>query len=107
MNQQPEYRRVPDCASRRLAAGSRAAAWPAKPAGVGFPGMTSPARWILAALLYLPAPLAAQEQEVLVVRAARLLDVSTGRTVTPASVTVKGDRIESVGGTAPAGARTL
>jgi imidazolonepropionase-like amidohydrolase len=69
--------------------------------------MTTPSRWILAALLFCPAPLAAQEQEVLVVRAARLLDVSTGRMVSPASVTVKGERIESVGGSAPAGARTL
>jgi imidazolonepropionase-like amidohydrolase len=69
--------------------------------------MTTPCRWILAALLLFAAPLAAQEEEVLVVRAARLLDVSSGRMVSPASVTVRSGRIESVGGTAPAGARTL
>jgi imidazolonepropionase-like amidohydrolase len=36
-----------------------------------------------------------------------MLDVSTGRMVSPASVTVKAGRIESVGGTAPAGARSV
>src|SRR5688572_5978390 len=84
-----------------------ATAWPAEPPGVGYPGMTTPSRWILAALLLSPAPLAAQEPELIVVRAARMLDVSTGRMVSPASVTVKAGRIESVGGTAPAGARSV
>ena len=67
--------------------------------------MTTPSRWILAALLLCPAPIVAQE--VVVVRAARMLDVSTGRMVSPASVTVKSGRIESVGGAGPTGARTV
>jgi len=46
--------------------------------------MTTPGRRILAALLLCPAPLAAQEPELVVVRAARMLDVSTGRMVSPA-----------------------
>jgi imidazolonepropionase-like amidohydrolase len=69
--------------------------------------MTNPSRRILAALLLCPAPLAAQQPEVVVVRAARMLDVSTGRMVSPASVTVKAGRIESVGGADPAGARVV
>jgi imidazolonepropionase-like amidohydrolase len=69
--------------------------------------MTTLSRWILALLLLSPAPLTAQEPELVVVRAARMLDVSTGRMVSPASVTVKAGRIESVGGTAPGGARTV
>ena len=69
--------------------------------------MTTPSRWILAALLLFSLPLAAQEPEVVVVRAARMLDVSTGRMVSPASVTVKAGRIDAVGGTGPAGARGI
>ena len=70
--------------------------------------MTNPSRCILvAALLLCPAPLASQEPEIVVVRAARMLDVSTGRMVSPAAVTVKAGRIEAVGGAAPAGARTV
>jgi imidazolonepropionase-like amidohydrolase len=68
--------------------------------------MATPSRWILTALLLCPAPLAAQDQAIMV-RAARMLDVSTGRMVSPASVTVKAGRIESVGGAAPAGANTV
>ena len=41
----------------------------------------------------------------MVVRAARMLDVAGGRMVSPALVMVKEDRIRSVGGNAPAGAR--
>ena len=69
--------------------------------------MMSPSRTILAALVLCPAPLAAQAREAVVVRAPRMLDVSTGRMVSPASVTVKAGLIESVGGTAPAGVRTV
>jgi imidazolonepropionase-like amidohydrolase len=49
---------------------------------------------------------AAQEQPV-VVRAARLLDVQAGRLVSDALVVVQRGRIVSVGGTAPAGAQTI
>ncbi len=69
--------------------------------------MTKPFRWILAALLLFPSSLPAQEPEVVVIRAARMLDVSTGRMVSPATVTVKAGWIEAVGGDAPAGARNL
>jgi len=52
--------------------------------------------------------LISQEQEKLVaVRAARLLDVAAGRYVENAVVVVRGDRIESVGTQVPAGAAVL
>ena len=63
-------------------------------------------RWLLAAILLHPTALLSA-QETVVVRAARMLDVAGGRVVSPASVTVQGDRIVSVGGKAPADARTL
>jgi len=47
------------------------------------------------------------EEAVITVRAARLLDVRAGRYVENAVVVVRGNRIESVGGSAPAGARVL
>ncbi len=46
-------------------------------------------------------------QEVTVLRAARMLDVRAGRVVSPGLVVVSGDRIVSVGGDAPAGAKVL
>jgi imidazolonepropionase-like amidohydrolase len=49
----------------------------------------------------------ASAQEVLVVRAARMLDVVKGEIVSPGIVTIQGDRIQSVGRAAPAGARVL
>ena len=67
--------------------------------------MTSLSRRLLGAGLLFPLQLAAQEP--VVVRAARMLDVSTGRIVAPASVIVKGDRIADVGGAPPPGARAL
>lgn len=55
----------------------------------------------------LSAPLPAQEQP-LVIRAARMLDVSAGRMVTGATVVVQGDRIIAVNPAAPpSGARTI
>jgi imidazolonepropionase-like amidohydrolase len=44
---------------------------------------------------------------VLVVKAARLLDVKTGAYVANPVVVVKGDRVESVGGAPPAGAKVI
>jgi imidazolonepropionase-like amidohydrolase len=61
---------------------------------------------LLAALLLCSTSLAAQE-ETTVLRAARMLDVVTGRMVSPASVTVKDGRISAVGGPAPEGARVV
>jgi imidazolonepropionase-like amidohydrolase len=55
--------------------------------------------------LALAGPGAAQETTVL--RAARLLDITAGRIVRPAVVVVRGDRIERVGGAAPAAARVI
>jgi len=46
-------------------------------------------------------------QQTVVVRAGRMLDVVTGRLVTPAIVTVSGDRIQRVGGTPPEGAQVV
>ncbi|MGE5716158.1 MAG: amidohydrolase family protein [Acidobacteriota bacterium] len=47
------------------------------------------------------------QEAPVVVKAARLLDVKTGAYVANPVVVVKGDRVESVGGPAPAGARIL
>src|SRR5215471_10683486 len=49
----------------------------------------------------------AEEAAVVVVRAARMLDVKTGAYVANPVIVVKGDRVESLGGAAPAGARTI
>ena len=69
--------------------------------------MTPPPRWILALwVAAAPVPLLAQE-EATVVRAARMLDVVSGRMVSPAAVTVQNGRIVAVGGAAPSGARTV
>ncbi|MGH7536171.1 MAG: amidohydrolase family protein, partial [Gemmatimonadales bacterium] len=46
-------------------------------------------------------------QQTVVVRAARMLDVVTGRLVAPAVVTLSGDRIQRVGGTPPEGAQVV
>jgi imidazolonepropionase-like amidohydrolase len=59
-------------------------------------------------IILLSAPLALlAEEAVVVVKAARMLDVKTGAYVANPVVVVKGDRIESVGGAAPAGARVI
>ena len=69
--------------------------------------MTPPHRWILALwVAAVPVPLLAQE-EATVLRAARMLDVVSGRMVSPAAVTVQDGRIVAVGGAAPSGARTV
>ena len=69
--------------------------------------MTS--RFILAAaLLHAPSPSPAQETPPIVIRAARMLDVATGRMLTGAVVVIQGDRIAAVNPTTPpAGARTV
>jgi imidazolonepropionase-like amidohydrolase len=51
------------------------------------------------------APVAAQR--VVVLSAARMLDVAAGRVVSPGVVVVQGDRITAVGGTQPAGAEVI
>ncbi len=50
---------------------------------------------------------AAQAPRTIVVRAARMVDPVAGRTVPNATVVIVGDRIQSVGTTAPAGATTI
>jgi imidazolonepropionase-like amidohydrolase len=66
-------------------------------------------RKMLAILLGLAAAAAASgaDSPVLAVRAARLLDVKTGRYVEKPVVVVAGDRIERVGADVPAGARVI
>jgi imidazolonepropionase-like amidohydrolase len=49
----------------------------------------------------------AQSPQTIVLRAARLLDVVAGRMVTNATVVVAGNRIQSIGGPAPAGATVI
>src|SRR5688500_13112415 len=67
-----------------------------------------PTRLLLAAVLLLPASLPAQATSVVVIRAARMLDVSTGRILGNTVVLVHGERIVGVNpATVPAGARTL
>ena len=64
------------------------------------------AKWlaIVAAL-----PLAASAQQTVVLRAARLIDVESGRVTAPAEILVRGDRIAEVGAqvSRPAGAQTI
>lgn len=50
-----------------------------------------------------PAP----ADRVVVLRAARLLDPATGQITANASIVVKGDRVQAIGGPAPAGAETI
>jgi len=67
-----------------------------------------PTRLLLAAVLLLPASLPAQDTSVVVIRAARMLDVSTGRIHGNTVVLVHGERIVGVNpATVPAGVRTL
>jgi len=51
--------------------------------------------------------LAAQTPRTVVLRAARMLDPVAGRIVSNPTVVIVGDRIQSVGGTAPAGSTTI
>ena len=66
-----------------------------------------PARLLLAALLF-PVALPAQDTTLVAIRAARMLDVTSGRIMANALVLVHGERIVAVSpATVPAGARTL
>jgi imidazolonepropionase-like amidohydrolase len=60
----------------------------------------------LAASCTVPATLIAQTPPV-VVRAARMLDVTRGEIVANPVVIIQGDRIQAVGGAVPAGARVI
>ena len=51
--------------------------------------------------------IAAQTPRTVVIRAARMLDPIAGRIVTNPTVVIVGDRIQSLGGSAPAGATTI
>jgi imidazolonepropionase-like amidohydrolase len=53
------------------------------------------------------APAATEAGPVTVIRAARMLDMASGKLVTPAVVVVTGDRIQAVGGALPADARVI
>lgn len=64
-------------------------------------------RLVLAGLALSLGALPATAQQVLAVRAARMLDVVKGEIVRPGMVTIQGDRIVGVGGAAPADARVL
>jgi imidazolonepropionase-like amidohydrolase len=64
-------------------------------------------RLALAALALAFAPAAGAAQGILVVRAARMLDVVKGEIVSPGLVTIQGDRILSVGRAPPADSRVL
>src|SRR5215475_3293722 len=67
-------------------------------------------RILISTGLFLTASLALLAEEpasTYVIRAARLLDVKTGAYVANPVIVVKGDRVESVGGSAPAGAKTM
>src|SRR5438477_7670303 len=65
-------------------------------------------RYTAVALLFATSLLAADApQAVTVIRAARLIDGRGGAPITPAVVVVRGNKIESVGGAAPAGAQVI
>lgn len=52
-------------------------------------------------------PAVAPAPQATVIRAARMLDVRSGELVSPAMVVVAGDRVQALGGEAPAGARVI
>jgi imidazolonepropionase-like amidohydrolase len=63
---------------------------------------------LLAGLLLLSSPAMAQDTQPVVIRAARMLDVTAGRILTNAVVVVQGDKIVTVNpATLPLGARTV
>lgn len=62
---------------------------------------------ILLALSFVAADALYAEEASIVIKAARMLDVKTGAYVANPIVVVKGDRVESVGGSTPAGARVI
>ncbi len=64
-------------------------------------------RGLLAAVFALALPARAQGQQVVALKAARMLDVASGQIRSPALVVVTGDRITSIGGTIPRGATTI
>src|SRR5688572_31884947 len=67
-----------------------------------------PTRLLLLACLLLPVALPAQDTSLVAIRAARMLDVTSGRILGNAVVLVHGERIVGVNPTTvPAGARTL
>jgi imidazolonepropionase-like amidohydrolase len=72
------------------------------------PGAPMTRRTLAASLLLvLGAASGAAQERPQVIRAARMLDVTTGRIVNDAAVVVQGGRIVAVGGAAPAGAETI
>src|SRR2546423_9018484 len=62
---------------------------------------------MLVSLLPAPAFAADAPPAVTVIRAARLIDGRGGAVIAPAVVVVRGNKIESVGGAAPAGAQVI
>jgi imidazolonepropionase-like amidohydrolase len=67
-----------------------------------------PTRPLLLAALLFPVVLPAQDTSVVVIRAARMLDVTTGRILGNAVIVIHGERIVGVNpASLPAGARTL
>ena len=67
-----------------------------------------PTRLLLLAALLFPVPLPAQDTSLVAIRAARMLDVSSGRLLANAVVLVHGERIVGVNPTTiPTGARTM
>ena len=68
--------------------------------------MRTSAQAILVLILALVAPSAARAQGV-VLKAARMLDVVSGQIQSPAVIVVTGDRITSIGGPIPRGARVI
>ena len=61
----------------------------------------------IACLVFFVAASLSAADETLAIRAARLIDGRSDTVVSPALVIVRGNRIESIGGTAPAGARVI
>src|SRR5688572_13847968 len=73
---------------------------------------SSKAFWVLVCLTVLCQPAVAQmataAPQPVVVRAARMLDVESGRMLTNVRIVIEGDRIQSVNpATVPSGARTI
>jgi imidazolonepropionase-like amidohydrolase len=64
-------------------------------------------RFRLLATLLLAAVTATAAENVVVLRAARMIDGKSAKVIAPATVVIRGNHIESIGGAAPAGAKVI
>jgi imidazolonepropionase-like amidohydrolase len=64
-------------------------------------------RFRLLATLLLASVTATAAENIVVIRAARMIDGKSAKVIAPAMVVIRGNRIDSIGGSAPAGAKVI